>query len=171
MNRPLFGWRELFGGSRFLAPLSEETLVAAGRAARLEPGMTLVEFDCGNGAASIFLAEEFHLYARGFDTRAELLERARESAERSPAHTRVRFFHEDDSPELTGAGVEVICALSGSQGPPGELRGAVQRILLGRYRYEESRIPPEVSDTFPFRPPPTGGRRIWRHAAIRRDVE
>ncbi len=149
-----------------MAPLSEETLIAAGCAARLEPGMTLLEFDCGTGAASIFLAEEFHLYARGFDNRTELLERARESAERSPAHTRVRFFHSDaDGPGLSGAGVEVICSLSGSHDHADGLLVARPRALLGSYRYEESRIPAEVSDTFPFRPAPVGGRRIWKHAA------
>ena len=59
----------------------------------------------------------------------------------------------------------MICSLSGSPAHARGITGPVQRVLLGRYRYEESRIPPEVSDTFPFRPPPTGGRRIWRHAA------
>ena len=59
----------------------------------------------------------------------------------------------------------MICSLSGSPAHSRGITGAVQRVLLGRYRYEEPRVPPEVSGTFPFRPPPTGGRRIWKHAA------
>ncbi|MGH7163862.1 MAG: SAM-dependent methyltransferase, partial [Planctomycetota bacterium] len=112
MSSPRFGWHELLAGNRFPAPVSEESLLAAGRAMRLSPGLTLVEAGCGNGAACVFLAEGFHLYARGLEAHAELLEVARERVELSAARARIRLFHEDpDRPDPSHGPADALCAL------------------------------------------------------------
>jgi len=110
MKASRFGWRDLYAGTRFLVPLGEEALVEAGRAAGLREGTTLLELACGNGTVAIFLAEEFHAYARGVDASAELVADACRHAERSAAPHRVRFVHEDPARPPDGP-FDVVCAL------------------------------------------------------------
>jgi len=148
-----FGWNELFAGNRFLVPVSEAALLEAGRAAGLTGGMTLLETSCGNGAASVFLAEEFHLYARGIESSVpELLEGARALAERSHASNRVRFFIDD----VAGPVDVLLCLRQSPAARPG-----CGRLLLGRYRAESA----ELADVFPVAPAEPPGSVVWRRAA------
>ncbi|MFI5401757.1 MAG: SAM-dependent methyltransferase [Planctomycetota bacterium] len=128
MRERRFGPRELYAGSRFLAPLSEEALMEAGAAAGLREGATLFDVGTGNGCAAIFLAEAFHLYVRGVEADPELLELARANAARSPARQRIRFT----PPEAPGP-VDVVAALRVPFLPPSDLLRPGGRLLLGRF--------------------------------------
>jgi len=152
MRERRFGSRELYAGSRFLAPLSEEALLEAGEAAGLREGATLVDFGAGNGCATIFLAEAFHLYARGFEGDPDLLEVARTNATRSPARQRIRF-----SPPEAQVPVDFVASLR-VPAPPDAL-DAVRpggRLLLGLYDAPEGLGFPAVA-------PPSGV--VWRREA------
>ncbi len=128
MRERRFGPRELYAGSRFLAPLSEEALLEAGRAANLHEGATLLDVGAGNGCAAIFLAEAFHLYVRGVEADPELLDLARANAARSPARQRLRF-----SPPENHGPVDFVAALRMQFLPaPAPLRPG-GRLLLGRF--------------------------------------
>jgi SAM-dependent methyltransferase len=126
MRERRFGPRELYAGSRFLAPLSEEALHEAGRAAGLHEGATLLELGAGNGCAAIYLAEAFHLYARGFEGDPDLLAVAQANAAKSPAGKRLRFT----PPEPAGGPVDFIASFR--LPIPAPLRPG-GRLILGRY--------------------------------------
>jgi hypothetical protein len=126
MRERRFGPRELYAGSRFLAPLSEEALHEAGRAAGLHEGATLLELGAGNGCVSIYLAEEFHLYARGFEGDPELLGVAEANALRSPARQRLRFT----PPEPSMGPVDFAVSFRVPLPAPARAGG---RVILGRY--------------------------------------
>ena len=146
-----FGWNELFGGNRFWVPVSEAALLEAGRAADLRGGMTLLEPHCGNGAISVFFAEEFHVYARGVESAADLLEGARALAARSAAGGRVRFR----ARQLHGP-VDVLCAL---RRPVAD--AACRRMLLGRFLADDVGL----AKTFPVAPKDPPGTIVWRRSA------
>jgi SAM-dependent methyltransferase len=151
MRERRFGARELYAGSRFLAPLSEEALLEAGRAAGLREGATLLEVGTGNGCAAVFLAEAFHLYVRGIESDPELLDLARANGEKSPARQRVRF----SPPEAPGP-FDFVAALRTPLPPgPAPLRPG-GRLLLGRFE-----APRDLG--FPLAEPP--GRVAWRREA------
>jgi SAM-dependent methyltransferase len=151
MRERRFGPRELYAGSRFLAPLSEEALMEAGRAAGLREGATFLDVGAGNGCAAIFLAEAFHLYVRGVEADAELLDLARANAAKSPARPRIRF----SASELPGP-VDFVAALRGPfPGAPALLRPE-GRLLLGRF------VAPEGLG-FPLAEAPAGA--AWRREA------
>jgi len=149
MRERRFGPRELYRGSRFLAPLSEDALLEAGRAAGLHEGATLLEIGTGNGCVAIFLAEAFHLYARGFEGDPELLEAAMDAGSKSPARQRLRF----SEPGASGP-VDFVAALRVPAGPLALRPGG--RLLLGRY------LAPEGLG-FPLLEPPDGV--VWRREA------
>jgi SAM-dependent methyltransferase len=150
-----FGSRELYGGSRFLVPLSEEALLEAGRAAGFHEGATLLELGAGNGCAAVFLAEAFHLYVRGVEGDPELLGLARENGARSPARQRLRFLAGDDVPR---GPFDYVAALRGPVATAGLARPG-GRLLLGRFL-----APPELLPVFPpVRDPP--GDVAWRREA------
>lgn len=129
MRERRFGPRELYAGSRFLAPLSEEALMEAGRAAGLREGATLFDIGTGNGCAAIFLAEAFHLYVRGIEADPDLLDLARANAARSPARQRIRF-----SPPESPGPVDFVTALRVPfQNAPDPLLRPGGRLLLGRF--------------------------------------
>jgi hypothetical protein len=146
MRELRFGTRELYAGSRFIVPLSEEALLAAGHAAGFRAGGTLVEVGAGNGCVAVFLAEAFHLYVRGFESDPALLDLARANAERSPARRRLRF----SAGEADGQG-DFVAALRG----PAPVVGA--RLLLGRFDAPLALGFPAAAD------PP--GRVTWRRDA------
>lgn len=149
MRERRFGPRELYAGSRFLAPLSEEALMEAGRAAGLREGATLFDVGAGNGCAAVFLAEAFHLYVRGIEADPDLLDLARANAARSPARQRIRF-----SPPETPGPVDFVAALRAPFLPaPGLLRPG-GRLLLGRFVAPEGLGFPVVED-----PPGVAWRR------------
>lgn len=150
MRERRFGPRELYAGSRFLAPLSEEALNEAGRAAGLYEGATFVEYGTGNGCAAIYLAEEFHLYARGHEGDPDLLAVAQANALRSPARQRLRFLPSEPArgPVDFAASFRVPFGT-----PPPQAR---ERVLLGRYV-----APPELG--FPLANPP--GEILWAREA------
>jgi hypothetical protein len=151
MRERRFGPRELYAGSRFLAPLSEEALLEAGRAAGLHEGATLFEAAAGNGCAAIFLAEAFHLYARGAEGDPALLELAQASATRSPARHRLRF-----SPPDGHGPFDFVASFRVPLPPaPGLLRPG-GRLLVGRF------VAPEGLG-FPAADPPDGA--IWTREA------
>ena len=152
MRERRFGPRELYAGSRFLAPLSEEALLEAGRAAKLREGATLLEVGAGNGCAAIFLAEEYHLYVRGVEADPELLELARANALKSPARQRLRF-----SPPDTLGPVDYVAALRVPFLPGPALLRPGGRLLLGRF------VAPEALG-FPLASVPPGGV-VWRRDA------
>jgi SAM-dependent methyltransferase len=152
MRERRFGPRELYAGSRFLAPLSEEALLEAGRAANLREGATLLDVGAGNGCAAIFLAEAFHLYARGVEADPELLELARANALRSPARQRLRF-----SPPETHGPVDCVAVLRVPFLPGPALLRPAGRLLLGRFVAPEALGFPVAAD------PP--GRVAWRRDA------
>ncbi len=127
MRERRFGPLELYAGSRFLAPLSEEALHEAGRAAGLNEGATLLELGAGNGCAAIYLAEAFHLYARGFEGDPDLLAVARANASKSPARQRLRFT----APEPVAGPVDFVASFRVPVPTPPLRPGA--RLLLGRY--------------------------------------
>jgi len=161
-----FGWSDLFHGARFLAPVSEEALLLAGRAAAFREGATLLDLACGNGAAGIFLAEEFHLYGRGVEAHADLLEQAQRHAERSPAAQRLRFFHDDPQHAEEGLGpVDVVCALRQQANPPPGLLRKGGRLLLGRFVARREPVPPAVVDAFGLPAANLPGRVLWRRDA------
>ncbi len=141
-----FGWSDLLRGNRFWAPVSESALLDAGHAAELCGGLTLIEVSCGHGAAALFLAEEFHLYARGFDDQGNVIEGAREIAGRSPAARRIRFFHGEPS-----GPVDAVCSLR-RPAAASLVRGGGS-LLLGRF----------MRDGEPADPP--GGDVVWRREA------
>jgi SAM-dependent methyltransferase len=152
MRERRFGPRELYAGSRFLAPLSEAALLEAGRAAGLHEGATLLDVASGNGCAAIFLAEAFHLYVRGIEGDPELLDVAQANGAKSPARRRLRF----SPPEAQGpvdfvASLRVPASSDGRYAPrPGG------RLLLGGYV-----APPGLG--FPVFDPPGGA--AWRREA------
>jgi len=148
MRERRFGPRELYAGSRFLAPLSEEALHEAGRAAGLHEGATLLEVGAGNGCAAIYLAEAFHLYARGFEGDEDLLAVAQANALKSPARQRLRFT----APEPPGP-VDFVASLRVPVPAPLRPGG---RLILGRYI-----APAELG--FPAAGAPEGV--IWRRDA------
>lgn len=152
MRERRFGPRELYRGSRFLAPLSEEALLEAGRAAGLREGSTLLEVGAGNGCAAIFLAEAFHLYARGVEADPDLLELARANALKSPARQRLRF-----SPPETHGPVDCVAVLRVPFLPGPALLRPGGRLLLGRFVAPEGLGFPVGAD------PP--GRVAWRRDA------
>jgi hypothetical protein len=147
-----FGWSELFAGNRFWAPVSEAALLEAGRAAGLSGGMTLVEASCGNGAVSVFFAEEFHVYARGVEADPVFLEDAKTLAGRSPAHNRVRFFMDD----VVGPVDLHLSLRRPSAAPPG-----CARMLIGRFRADEAALAGE----FPVALADPPGQVAWVRAA------
>lgn len=154
-----FGWSDLYAGNRFWAPLSEAALLEAGEAAGLSGGMTLLETCCGNGAVSIFLAEEFHVYARGLEAIADAVRCARAAARRSPAAARVRFFHGELEP---GYGpVDAVCCLRRPTPAVGELVGSSGRVVWGRYVSSH----PELRACFPVAEGQPGGIVVWRRQA------
>jgi len=152
-DRP-FGARELYEGSRFLAPLSEEALLEAGRAADLHEGATLLAVGAGNGCAAIFLAEAFHAYARCVEEDPELLELAREHGERSPARRRLRF-----TGSAAGEAGPFDCVASLCAPRPAPVPAAAGRLLLGRFD-----VPPALAGLFPA-PAAAAGRIAWRRDA------
>lgn len=163
---PHFGWRELYAGNRFLAPVSEAALLEAGRAAGLSEGATVLDLACGNGAASIFLAEEFHVYARGIDAAADLIASAQAHAERSRAGRRVRFFHEDAANPDAGHGpVDFACALRGGEDVPVALLRAGGRCILGRYVLARDPAPAELAEHFPIDAAPPEAEILWGREA------
>jgi len=149
MRERRFGQRELYAGSRFLAPLSEEALHEAGVALGLHEGATLLDLGVGNGCATIYLAEAFHLYARGFEGDPELLEVAQANGAKSPARQRIRFT----APETPGR-VDFVASLRVPIPLPPLRPGG--RILVGRYV-----APAELG--FPTAEPPDGV--VWRREA------
>jgi hypothetical protein len=133
MRERRFGSLELYAGSRFTAPLSEEALLEAGGAAGLREGATLVDFAPGNGCASVFLAEAFHLYVRGYEGDPLLLDLARGNGERSPARHRVRF----SPPEGPSGPVDFVASLRVPL-PEGLIQVRPDgRRILGRYMAPE----------------------------------
>ena len=146
-----FGWCDLYSGNRFWVPVSEAALLEAGEAAGLAGGMTLVETSCGNGAVCVFLAEAFHVYARGIEADPELLAKAVALAGRSPARSRVKFFSDDVT-----APVDVVWSVR----RPDMHRIPGSRIVVGRYR-----VAGEAAREFPvaFEEPP--GHPVWRRDA------
>jgi SAM-dependent methyltransferase len=151
MRERRFGPRELYAGSRFLAPLSEGALLDAGRAAGLREGATILDVGSGNGCAAIFLAEAFHLYVRGVEADPELLDLARANAQKSPARQRVRFLPEDSAGPFDG-----VSALRVPYAPAPALLRPGGCVLLGRY------LAPEGLG-FPAAPLPGGVE--WRREA------
>lgn len=127
MRERRFGPVELYAGSRFLAPLSEEALHEAGRAAGLHEGATLLELGTGNGCAAIYLAEAFHVYARGFEGDPDLLVVAQANASKSPARQRLRFT----PPEPSAGPVDFVASFRVPVALPPLRPGG--RLLLGRY--------------------------------------
>ena len=161
-----FGWSDLFHGARFLAPVSEEALLLAGRAAGFREGATLLELACGNGAVAAFLAEEFHLYARGVEAHADLLAEAQKHAERSPAGRRLRFIHGDPLHPDEGLGpVDVLCDLRLETGTPGEPLRRGGRMLVGRFVSRRGAVPAQVAEVFDLVEPRPPGRVLWRRDA------
>lgn len=128
MRERRFGPRELYAGSRFLAPLSEGALLEAGRAAGFREGATLLDIGSGNGCAAIFLAEAFHLYVRGVEADPDLLPLAQANAQKSPARQRLRF-----SAEAAGSPFDFAAALRVPYAPAPELLRPGARVLLGRF--------------------------------------
>ena len=106
----------------------------------------MLEASCGNGAASVFLAEEFHLYARGFDAAFEIVEGARAIAERSAAARRVRFFHD----EVAGPADALCCLREPAPDPALVRRGGT--VVWGRF----------VADDVAADPP---ANTVWRREA------
>ncbi|MGQ0613781.1 MAG: SAM-dependent methyltransferase [Planctomycetaceae bacterium] len=165
MTNRRFGWGELYAFHRFLAPLGEEALLGAARAAEAHEGMTLVELACGNAAAGLFLAEEFHLYLRGVEPFHDLLEIAREAAERSPAAGRCRLFHADSVHVEWGLGpFDLALSLRGVFPPPGLVR-AGGRVLFGRFVTRRDALPDSLRGAFPSVPQGEGPTPLWRHVA------
>jgi len=165
MKASRFGWRDLYAGTRFLVPLGEEALVEAGRAAGLREGTTLLELACGNGTVAIFLAEEFHAYARGVDASAELVADACRHAERSAAPHRVRFVHEDPARPPDGP-FDVVCALrEPARGATAALRRGGS-LVIGRYLARGGPAErAEIAEAFPLADdPPAGEVRLRREA-------
>ncbi len=151
MRERRFGPRELYAGSRFLAPLSEEALMEAGRAAGLREGATLLDVGAGNGCAAIFLAEAFHLYVRGIEADPELLDLARANAAKSPARPRIRF-----SPSEPAGPVDFVAALRVPFLRAPDLLRPEGRVILGRF------VAPEGLG-FPLAEAPSGA--AWRREA------
>ncbi|MHC4547575.1 MAG: methyltransferase domain-containing protein [Planctomycetota bacterium] len=167
MTARRFDPNDLYGGSRFMAPLSEASLVEAGRAAGLRAGATLFEVGCGNGAAAVFLAEEFHLYARGLEAADGLLALARGHARRSAARARLRFFAADGLPPNAARGpVDVVCVLRGVWSPvAAALVRPGGRLLTGRYRLRGESRPSEIGEFFPVAWDAPEGEVVWRREA------
>lgn len=169
MSSSRFGWADLYAGNRFAAPLSEEALLEAGRAAGLQPGMTVLEAGCGNGAASIFLAEEFHVYVRGLDANQDFIDAARAGAGASPASGRVRFFHEDPCHLDPAHGpVDLLCSFRGWDPRPAALVRPGGGLLVGRFVACREGAPPEVVDAFALGAP---RQAEWRREASPREWE
>jgi hypothetical protein len=155
MSALRFGSRELYGGSRFLVPLSEEALLEAGRAAGFHEGATLLEVGAGNGCAAVFLAEAFHLYVRGIEADPELLELAGAKGAKSPARQRLRFLGGGEVPK---GPFDFVAALRGPA-PTRELVRPGGRMVLGRFL-----VPPDLAAGFPPVPEPPGDV-TWRREA------
>ncbi len=165
MTNRRFGWGELYAFHRFLAPLGEEALLGAARAAAAHEGMTLVELACGNAAAGLFLAEEFHLYLRGVEPFHDLLELAHDAAGRSPAAGRCRLFHGDSVHVEWGLGpFDLALSLRGAFPPPGLVK-AGGRILFGRFVSRRPSLPDSLRDAYPGALPSKGPPPLWRHVA------
>jgi len=163
---PRFAWKELYAGNRFLAPVSEAALLEAGRAAGLRAGATLLEVGCGSGAVALFLAEEFHLYARGVDASHDLLDAARRAAARSPAEGRVRFLHGDPEHGDPALGpVDALVALHGLADSWRPLLREEGAAIVGRFAPLRDPMPPGFAELFPATPAGGGGRAIHRHEA------
>jgi len=161
-----FGWTELYEGNRFLAPLSESALHEAGVAAELQAGETLLEVGCGAGGASLYLAEEFHLYARGLDASRKWVTRAQEHARRSPAANRLRYFHEDAAhPGAEHGPVDVVCALHGDWQEVFSCVRPGGSVLLGRYVQRRPDAPQELLESFGIAPRDPPGELRWSREA------
>jgi len=154
MKRSRFGWVDLFAGTRFLVPVSERALEEAGRAAQMAPGETLVDLKCGNGAVAVFWAETFHVYVRGIAGTAEFVAAAQEHADRSPAKSRLRFFHDDPAHEPGQGPVDLLSLLRGGTPDPG-LLGDGGRIVQGRFDFAEE-APDVLREVFFDEPRPAG---------------
>ncbi len=162
MKRSRFGWVDLFLGNRFLIPVSERGLDEAGRAANLAAGETLLDLKCGNGAAAVFWAQTFHVYARGIAGTAEFVTSAQEHADRSPARSRLRFFHDDPAHAAGQGPVDVLVLLRGGTPRPVFLRPG-GRIIQGRFVFD-TEAPPELRTVF-FDEPQADGDVSWSRAA------
>jgi SAM-dependent methyltransferase len=149
--RTRFGWVDAHRGNRFLAPVSETTLLDAGRAAGLRAGSTLLEVGCGNGAATVLLAEAFHAYGRGIDGAAEWVAEASAHAARSPARARLRFLHGDPSHPDPGLGrVDCVLSLGGDVPVARTMVRPGGALVLGDYHVDAS-APAGVAELFPHR--------------------
>lgn len=58
---------EIFKYADIFNPVSQQTLVAAGKLANLSSGKTLIDLGCGKGFPALFLAGTFGVQVEGFD--------------------------------------------------------------------------------------------------------
>ena len=166
MGTARFAWGELYRHHRFLAPVCEETLLAAAREAGAREGMTLLELHCGNAAAGLFLADAFHLYLRGVDSRADLLDLARRAAATSRAAARVRLAHDDAAhPGPENGPVDLLLALRGVPAGTLALLRPGGRVIAGRLVLLRSPAPRELREAFPEGERLGDRAPLWRREA------
>lgn len=58
---------EIFKYADIFNPVSQQTLVVAGKLANLSSGKTLIDLGCGKGFPALFLAGTFGVQVEGFD--------------------------------------------------------------------------------------------------------
>lgn len=138
----------------------------AARAAGLRAGWTILEVGAGNGAVSLFLAEEFHLYARGVEPMLEMVEWAQREAARSPAAGRVRFLHEDavHADPMIGP-FDAIAALNGCDSSWRRLLRPGGPLLLGRFVVRREPLPEGAAEAFAPSPPADPPGLVWKREA------
>lgn len=159
MKESSFTAGDLYRGTRFLAPLSENALLEAAAAAGARPGETVLDLGCGNGAAAEVLAVEGHLYVRGVEADPDLFASAVRHRERSVARARLRFYEGAPDAVTEAAGpVDIVCSLFGT--PTAAAPGHAGRVLVGRYVLDR----PGLADVF-FPDPHPGAEPSWRRTA------
>ncbi len=86
---------EIFKYTDILNPVSQQTLVAAGKLANLVLGKTLIDLGCGKGFPALFLAGTFGVQVEGFDLGKINVEYANARAKLLNLSISAQFFCQD----------------------------------------------------------------------------
>jgi cyclopropane fatty-acyl-phospholipid synthase-like methyltransferase len=104
-------YEEIFKYTDIFNPVSQQTLVAAGKLAKLNPKKTLIDLGCGKGFPALFLAGTFGVQVEGFDLGKNNVDYANARAKLLNLSGLAQFFCQDLKGFVPSKGYDVVASL------------------------------------------------------------
>lgn len=102
---------EIFKYTDIFNPVSQQTLAAAGKLAKLSPGKTLIDLGCGKGFPALFLAGTFGVQVEGFDLGKINIDYANARAKLLNLSSLTQFFCQDLKGFVPSKKYDVVASL------------------------------------------------------------